>query len=69
MSNNALFNLLGGQSGPQNILQQFEQFRRGFTGDARQQVQALLNSGRVTQAQYNRAAQMATQLQRMLGGR
>lgn len=49
-----------------NIVQQFLQFRQTFNGDARAQVQQLLNSGRVSQADYDRAVQMAKQLQSML---
>lgn len=48
------------------ILQQFMQFRNTFRGDARQQVQQMLNSGRITQEQYNRAVQIAQQLQGMI---
>lgn len=48
------------------MVQQFLQFRQNFSGDARSQIQMLLNSGRVTQDQYNRAVQMAQQLQQML---
>lgn len=52
---------------PQNsMLRQFNQFKQNFKGDAQQQVQQLLNSGRITQAQYNQAVQMAQQFQRML---
>lgn len=40
------------QNAPQNgmtqLIQRFNQFRRTFSGDPRQQVQNLLNSGRVT---------------------
>ncbi len=50
----------------QQLIQQFLQFRQSFRGDARAQVQQLLNSGRISQADYNRAVQMAQQLQRML---
>ena len=50
-----------------NILQRFQQFQQMFKGDPRQQVQQLLNSGRVSQSQYNQAVQMAQQLQKMLG--
>ena len=32
-----------------------------------QQIQQMLNSGRVSQAQYNQAVQQAQQLARMLG--
>lgn len=49
-----------------DIVQQFLQFRQNFNGDARTQVQQLLNSGRITQADYDRAVQMAKQLQSML---
>lgn len=51
------------------MLQQFNQFRRNFSGDPRQQVQQLLNSGKVSQEQYNRAVQMANQFQSMIGGK
>lgn len=52
-----------------NMLQQFMQFRQNFSGNAQQQVQQLLNSGKVTQQQYDQAFRMAQQFQRMLGGR
>lgn len=50
-----------------NIIQQFQQFRQNFRGDPRQQIQQMLNSGRITQEQYNQAVQKAQMLQRMLG--
>ena len=52
-----------------NFFQRFQQFQQMFRGDPRQQVQNLLNSGKVTQAQYNNAVQMTQQLQRMMGGK
>lgn len=52
-----------------NILQRFQQFKRNFTGDPKQQVQQLMNSGKISQQQYNQAVQMANQLHRMLGGK
>ena len=55
-----------GQQPTNNIIQRFQQFQQMFRGDPRQQVQQLLNSGRVSQQQYNNAVQMATQLQRMM---
>ena len=48
------------------LAQQFQQFRQTFHGDPKQQVQQLLNSGRISQDQYNRAVQMAQQLQGIL---
>lgn len=49
-----------------NLIQRFQQFKNMFNGDPRQQVQQLINSGRVSQAQYNQAVQMANQLQNLL---
>ena len=49
------------------IIQRFQQFQQMFRGDPRQQVQNLLNSGRVSQQDYNRAVQMANQLRGLLG--
>ena len=50
----------------QNIVKQFQQFKQNFSGDPRQQVQQMLNSGKITQEQYNRAVQMANSLQNIL---
>ena len=60
-------NPLFGQMNNNNIMQRFQQFQQIFRGDPRQQVQQLLNSGKVSQAQYNQAVQMAQQFARMLG--
>lgn len=61
---NPLFNQM---QMPNGMMQKFQQFAQMFRGDPRQQVQQLLNSGKVSQAQYNQAVQMAQQLQRMMG--
>ena len=68
---NPLFQMLGSMPGGnmQQMLARFQQFQQSFRGDPRQQVQQLLNSGRISQQQYDQAVQMAQQLQRMLGGR
>lgn len=70
---NPLYNLLGGANLPANmqnmqgLIQQFKQFQSNFKGNPQQQVQQLLNSGKVSQAQYNQAVQMANALKNMLG--
>lgn len=51
------------------LMQRLQQFRNMFTGDPRQQIQQLMNSGKVSQETYNQAYQQAQQIQRMLGGR
>ena len=66
---NPLFGMMQNQMQGNGILQRFQQFQQMFRGDPRQKVQEMLNSGRVTQAQYNQAVQMAQQLQKMMGGR
>ena len=66
---NQLFNMLGGQQqmNPMtNLLNQVNQCRRSYSGDPTQQVHHLLNSGRMSQNQYNQLSQMATQIQNML---
>lgn len=50
-----------------NFLQQFQQFKNNFHGDPKQQIQQLLNSGKITQNQYNAAVQKAQMLKKMLG--
>jgi len=50
---------------PQQFLQQFEAFKRNFqqSGQNPQQVvQGLLNSGRMTQDQFNQLRNMANQM-------
>lgn len=64
---NPLYGMMNGQQN--NVIQRFQQFQKMFKGDPRQQVQELLNSGRVSQEQYNKAVQMANQLQRLIGGK
>jgi len=69
---NPLYGLLGGQAGTlsgeqTNLINEFKQFKAGISGDPRQQVQELLNSGRMTQEQFNRYQAMATELRKVLG--
>ena len=62
-------NLLGGgqqNGGFMQLVQQFNQFKQTFSGDPRQKVQELLNSGQMSQDQYNQLASMATELQNLL---
>lgn len=54
---NQLYNQMMGGGG--NFLQQFNQFRQMFRGNPQQQIQQMLNSGQISQEQYNRAVQQA----------
>lgn len=62
---NPLYNDM--QSNQGGMLQRFQQFRQNFRGNPQEQIQQLLNSGKVSQQQYNQAVQMAQQFQRMFG--
>ena len=67
---NPLFGMFGNQTqgNPMAMMvQRFQQFKQGFTGNANQQIQQLMGSGKVNQQQYNQAVQMAQQFRRMLG--
>lgn len=72
---NPLFNQMGGgqMPGPMGQMQQmmnaFQQFKANFKGDPQQEVQRLLNSGQMSQQQYNHLTQMAQQMSRMMSGR
>lgn len=73
---NPLFKLLGGQQAPQqmpgpfgnlmNMAQQFQQFKANFRGNPQQEVQRLLDSGQMTQQQYNQLRGMAQQFMSIL---
>ncbi len=70
---NPLFNILGGNNSiPGNfgmyssMIQQFNEFRKKYNGDPKQEVQRLLNSGEMSQAQFNQLQQMATQMMGLL---
>lgn len=51
-----------------DMARQFQQFKAGFRGDPKAQVQQLLNSGQMTQAQYDQLSRMAQQLMGVLKG-
>lgn len=63
---NPLYDAMNGNNGNTNLLQRFQQFRNAFRGDPKQQVQQMLNSGKISQAQYDQAVKQAKALQQML---
>lgn len=63
---NPLFNLLNGgkNNGPGNMIQQFQQFKKQMQGvNPQEEVQKLLQSGKISQSQLDKAQQMAQQMQ------
>ena len=65
---NPLFQALGGGMNPQfqNLIQRFQQFKSTFQGDPQQEVQKMLQSGKITQQQLNQAQSFAQQLQALM---
>ena len=49
-------------SGLQNMITAFADFRSAFRGDPRETVKMLMDSGRMTQDQFNQLANMANTL-------
>lgn len=49
-----------------NIIQQAQELRRTMTGNPRQIVQSMLNSGEMSQADFNRLMPMAQQIAAMM---
>ena len=48
------------------MVQQFQQFSSNFKGDPKQKVQDLLNSGQMSQQQFNYLSNLAQQFRNML---
>ena len=65
---NPFFNAMGGNKQP-NMMQQFQQFMNQMKGkDPNAVSQDMMQSGKITQDQYNQARQQAQQMQGMFEG-
>lgn len=65
------FNAQGAMNGGLNnnlfsMLNQFNTFKNNFQGDPKAQVQSLLQSGRMTQEQFNQFSLLANQMRSMI---
>jgi hypothetical protein len=67
---NDLFKQLGGvkpnDGGFSEFVKQFQQFKSNFQGDPRAEVQRLLQSGQMSQAQLDQLQNMARQFAAMM---
>ena len=72
---NPLFDALGGAQQAQmpgvagqfqRMMQQFRQFRSSFQGDPRQEVEKLLQSGKMSQQQLNQLQSTAQQFMQFI---
>ena len=68
---NPLYEQMQPQQQPQqnNMLAQLQRFAQGYSGDPRQQIQQMLQSGQLPQDRLNAAIEQARQIQRSLFGR
>lgn len=67
---NSLFNQFGRQNNPlEQLAQQAREFRRQFSGNPRQEVERLLQTGAMSQSDFNRYSQIAQQVVQMMGNK
>lgn len=67
MANN-LYQTMGKQNNPlEQLAQQAREFKKQFNGNPRQQVEQLLASGRMSQAEFNKYSQIAQQVAQFMG--
>ena len=60
---NPLFSTMGNYSNPMtDFIRQVKEFKKTFTGSPRDEVQKLLDSGQMSQQQFNQFSQIAQQI-------
>ena len=65
---NPLFNAMGNQSNPMaDLIRQARDFRKQFTGNPKQEVERLLQTGQMSQSDFNKFSQIAQQVVRAMG--
>ena len=69
MANN-LYNQFGRQNNPmEQLAQQAREFRNRFSGNPRQEVERLLQTGQMSQSQFNQYSQIAQQVAQFMGNK
>lgn len=65
---NPLYNAMGNQSNPMaDLIRQAKQFKNQFNGNPRQEVERLLQTGQMSQSDFNRFSQIAQQVVQAMG--
>lgn len=65
---NPLYNNFGNNNQFGDLIKQAQEFKRQFTNiDPRAEVERLLNSGQMTQQQFNQYSQIAQQVAQLMG--
>lgn len=62
-----LYNMMNQNNPYSNFMKQFNEFKKTINGNPQEQIQQLLNSGKITQSQYNAAVQKANMIKNMFG--
>ena len=67
---NSLFNQFGRQNNPfEQLAQQARDFQKQFKGSPRQEVERLLQTGQMSQSQFNQYSQIAQQVAQFMGNK
>lgn len=67
---NTLYNQLGIQNNPlEQLAQQAREFQKQFAGNPRQEVERLLQTGQMSQSQFNQYSQIAQQVAQFMGNK
>ena len=67
---NPIYNSIANQNNPfMQIMQEAQKLKNTFKGNPREEVQRLLNSGELSQADFNRYSQIAQQVMQMTGNK
>ena len=65
---NPLFNAMGNQSNPMaDLIRQARDFKKQFTGNPKQEVERLLETGQMSQNTFNELSQIAQQVVQAMG--
>ena len=65
---NPIYNSMANQNNPfMQIIQEAQNLKNTFKGNPREEVQRLLNSGELSQADFNKYSQIAQQVMQMMG--
>ena len=59
---NSLYNAFGPKNNVNQLINEINNFKNNFKGDPRAEVEKMLNSGQLSQAQFNQYAQLANEL-------
>ena len=67
---NRLYDQFGRQNNPlEQLAQQAREFQKQFNGNPRQEVERLLQSGQMSQSQFNQYSQIAQQVAQFMGNK